>query len=109
MEMVNSSLDAPLTMRHCTVAPLSAAVTLCMVMLDGFGPREVSGDVIRSMSLFRVCAKVLEAPVKPGSAVTIQTSTGVPVALQEKVKLSPEQVCPLMRLRVTEEDRKEYT
>ena len=35
-----------LTMRHCTVAPLSAAVTFFMAMLDGFGPAEESVEVI---------------------------------------------------------------
>ena len=48
-----TSLNAPLTMPHCTVAPLSGAVTFSMVMMDGLGPKDVSGDVILSMSLFR--------------------------------------------------------
>ena len=53
MERVTTSLNAPLTMRHCTVAPLSAAVTFSIVMTDGLGPKEVSGDVILSKVVAR--------------------------------------------------------
>ena len=47
------------TMRHLIVAPLSAAVTLCMVMLEGFGPEVASVDVTLTAFglVFRVRAK----------------------------------------------------
>ena len=53
MERVITSLNAPLRMRHCTVAPLSADVTFSMVMMDGLGPLEMSGDVILSKIVAR--------------------------------------------------------
>ena len=92
-----------LTMRHCTVAPLSAAVTLCMVILDGFGPDEVSVDVIlTAFGLeFRLCPKLSTTPVTPGRATSVQTSSPDSDVSQEKVKLSSEQASSLRR-RVTE-------
>ena len=92
------------TMQHRTVAPLSAAVTLCIVMLDGFGPDVVSVDVILTAfgSAFRFHPKAFVTPETPGSAVMLHTSSLDSVAIsQEKVTSSPEQAHSLRRRRVT--------
>ena len=81
MESAITSLNTPSIMRHCTVAPLSADVALSMVMMDGLGPEEVSGDVILSMSLFRAvpnCSVV----VIPGRLIRVQTNSPTSVELQ---------------------------
>ena len=109
MEIVISSLVAPLRMPHCTVAPLSAAVTFSIVINDGFRPKAVSVDVILSTSLFRVCPKDPEVPVNPGKAERIQRSGDVPVSSQENVKSSPEHVRSSVRCRETVEGRKRFT
>ena len=107
MEIVISSLIAPLRMPHCTVPPLSDAVTFSMVMMDGFGPKVLSGDMILSIPLFRVCPKEPEVPMKPGRPESIhQRSDDVPASVQENVKLSPEHARSLARRRVTGEGRK---
>ena len=99
-------------MRHCTVAPLSAAVTVSIVTLVRFGPGEESEDLILTLVavLFcRNCPKAFVIPGTPGSAVIVQTSSPVPVTFpQEKVKFSPEQVCSLTSCRVTERERMQY-
>lgn len=108
MERVITSLDCPLATPHCTLAPLSAAVAFSMMMVDGFGPKPESGDAILSTALFRVCPKAPEVPTKPGKALRVQINSPASVAAsQENVKLSPEQVCPLTRCKLTEGDRKE--
>ena len=110
MEIAISSLIAPLRMPHCTVTPLSDAVTFSMVMMDGFGPKVLSGDMILSIPLFRVCPKKLEVPMKPGRPESIhQRGDDVPAAVQENVRLSPEHACSLARRRVTGEGRKRHT
>ena len=104
MESVIMLLSSILTMRHCTVAPLSAVVTFCMVMLDGFGPDVVSVDVILTVFelAFRSRPKASVTQGTPWSAVMLHTSSTDPVALsQEKVKSSPEQARSLTRRRVT--------
>ena len=91
-------------MRHCTVAPLSAAVTFRMVMLDGFGPDVASVDVILTAFglVFRSHPKVYATPETPGSAVMPHISSPDSVALsQEKVKSSPEHGSSWTRRRVT--------
>ena len=83
MKRVITSLDTPLIMRHCTVAPLSAAVAFSMVMMDGFGPKEVSGEVILSTSVFRVIPNTLVVPpVTPGRRARFHPSSPVSVVLQ---------------------------
>ena len=91
-------------MRHCTVAPLSAAVALCMVMLDGFGPDELSVDVILTAfkAEFRSSPKEFIIPVTPGRETIVQASSPDLAVSQEKVKLSSEQVRSFKRRRVTE-------
>ena len=86
-----------LTMRHCTVAPLSDAVTFFMVMLDGFGPEEKSVEVIlTAFGLeFKFCPKLSTTPVTPESAVRVHTSRPDSVVSQENVRSSPEQASSL--------------
>ena len=92
-----------LIMRHCTVAPLSAAVTLRMVTLDGFGPDELSVDVNLSESELTPSPKELLTLGALKTEVKIHESSPDSVVLvQVKVKSSPEQVGSLARLRVTE-------
>ena len=62
MESVIALLTSILTMPHCTVAPLSAAVVFSMVIMDGFGPDELSGDVILSNLALRASPKALTVP-----------------------------------------------
>ena len=86
-----------LTMRHCTVAPLSDAVTFFMVMLDGFGPEEKSVEVIlTAFGLeFKLCPKLSTTPVTPESSVRVHTSRPDSVVSQENVRSSPEQASSL--------------
>ena len=95
-----------LTMRHCTVAPLSAAVTFSMVMLDGFGPEEESVEVIlTAFGLeFKLCPKLSTTPLTLGSAVRVHTRRPDIVVSQENVRPSPEQASSLTRRRVTARD-----
>ena len=95
-----------LTMRHCTVAPLSEAVTFFMVMLDGFGPEEESVEVILTAFGFKLksCPKALVTPITLGSAVRVQASRPDSVVSQENVRSSPEQASLLTRRRVTARD-----
>ena len=99
-------LISALTMRHCTVAPLSAAVTFFMVMLDGFGPEELSVEVILTAfgSVFKLSPKLFTTPATPESAVRVHTSRPDLVVSQENVKSSPEQASSLARQRVTVRD-----
>ena len=83
MERVITSLDTPLIMRHCTVAPLSAGVTFSMVMMDGLGPKDVSGDVVLARDVFSVIPNWLDvAPVTPGRLAMFHTSPPASVVLQ---------------------------
>ena len=95
-----------LTLRHCTLAPLSAAVTFFMVMLDGFGPEELSVDVILTAfgSEFKLCPKLSTTSVTPESAVRVHTRRPDSVVSQENVRSSPEQASSLARRRVTARD-----
>ena len=106
MKSVMTSLNSILTMRHCTVAPLSSVVTFRIVMMEGFGPSALSGDVILSYVAFRDCPKKSITEVgRPVSAVMSHTSSPDFVALsQENVKSSPEHALSLTRRRVTEEE-----
>ena len=90
------------TMRHCTVAPLSATVTFFIVMLDGFGPKVVSVEVILTKTAFRDSPKTLVKFATPESAVILQTRMPNPIVSQEKVRSSPVQASSLIRRRVTE-------
>ena len=78
-----------LTMLHCSVAPLSAAVTFSIVMLDGLGPKVASEEVILTEAAFRVSPEKSEKSATPDSAVILQTRRSNPVASQEKVRSSP--------------------
>ena len=102
MESVITLLISILTMRHCSVAPLSAAVTFIIVMLDGFGPKVVSVDVTLTKAAFRDCPKTFENSATPGSAVILQTRMPNPIASQENVRSSPAHASSLSRCRVTE-------
>ena len=83
MERVITSLNAPLIMRYCTVAPLSADVTFSMAMMDGFGPETVSGDVILSKNEARVVPnRLVVAPITPGKLIRFHVSTCASVVLQ---------------------------
>ena len=95
-----------LTLRHCTLAPLSAAVTFFMVMLDRFGPEELSVDVILTAfgSEFKLCPKLSTTSVTLESAVRVHTRRPDSVVSQENVRSSPEQASSLARRRVTARD-----
>ena len=99
-------LISALTMQHCTVAPLSAAVTFFMVMLDGFGPEELSVEVILTAfgSKFKFSPKLFTTPVTPESAVRVHTRRPDLVVSQENVRSSPEQASSLTPRSVTAKD-----
>ena len=64
---------------NLVVAPLFARVKffICTTHVDrdGFGPKEVSVDVILTAFEFRSCPKTFIAPLKPGSVTRVQIRT----------------------------------